>query len=77
MGQVACWDGRLPVGLEAYLPERLSESDLEALIDQVIEATGASSMKDMGSVMGRIKGEAQGRADMADVSAKVKARLAG
>lgn len=63
--------------LQSYLPERLSEADLDALIEQVIEATGASSMKDMGSVMGRIKGEAQGRADMADVSAKVKARLAG
>ena len=61
--------------LEAYLPEQLGEADLDALIDEAISATGAESIRDMGKVMGRIKAEAAGRADMGAVGAKVKARL--
>lgn len=63
--------------LEAYLPEPLGEDELAALIDAAIAATGATSMKDMGRVMAQLRAEAQGRADMAVLSARVKARLAG
>lgn len=62
--------------IQAYMPQPLSESELEQLIDTVLQETGAASMKDMGKVMGQVKGRAQGRADMGTVSAKVKARLA-
>lgn len=61
--------------LEPYLPEQLSEAELDALIDKAIQSTGASEMRDMGKVMGQLKPELQGRADMGAVSAKVKARL--
>jgi len=59
----------------AYLPAQLSESELDAMIQAAIAETGASSIKDMGKVMGIIKGKAQGRADMALVGARIKARL--
>lgn len=58
-----------------YLPQPLDESEINALVDAVIAATGAASMRDMGKVMGRLKSELQGRADMGNVSALVKARL--
>lgn len=61
--------------LKAYLPEPLGDVELAALIDDVIRETGASSIKDMGQVMGQIKARAQGRADMAQVSPQVRARL--
>jgi uncharacterized protein YqeY len=61
--------------LEAYLPEQLSEAELDAIIDAAISATGAESIRDMGKVMGQIKSQAAGRADMGAVGAKVKARL--
>jgi hypothetical protein len=63
--------------LKAYLPEPLSESECAALLDDVIGATGAASMKDMGKVMAEVRTRAQGRADMAALSALVKARLSG
>jgi len=63
--------------LKAYLPEPLDDATLDALIDEVIAATGASSPRDMGKVMNAIRGQAQGRADMGAVSQRVKARLAG
>lgn len=63
--------------LQPYLPEPLSEDALAELIDQVIAGTGASSMADMGKVMGQVKARAQGRADMGQVSSLVRARLAG
>ncbi|MDG1462149.1 MAG: GatB/YqeY domain-containing protein [Gammaproteobacteria bacterium] len=63
--------------LSAYLPEPLSDAELDALIERVVNDTGASSMKDMGKVMATIKSEAQGRADMGALSGKIKARLAG
>jgi uncharacterized protein YqeY len=59
----------------AYLPEPLSSDELQALITDAIAQTGASSMKDMGKVMGMVKSRAQGRADMGQVSAQVKALL--
>jgi len=61
--------------LDTYLPEQLSDSELDALIDEAISATGAESIRDMGKVMGQIKSKAAGRADMGAVGAKVKARL--
>ena len=61
--------------LETYLPEQLSDAELDAMIDEAISATGAESIRDMGKVMGQIKGKAAGRADMGAVGAKVKARL--
>jgi len=63
--------------LQAYLPSQLSGADLDALISEAIAASGAASVKDMGKVMAIIKGKAQGRADMAAVGAKIKARLGG
>ncbi len=61
--------------IETYLPERLSDDELDTLIDEVISATGAENIRDMGKVMGQIKSKAAGRADMGAVGAKVKARL--
>jgi uncharacterized protein YqeY len=61
--------------LQGYLPAQLSDTELDTLIQEAITATGASSIKDMGKVMGLIKGKAQGRADMGAVGAKIKARL--
>jgi len=61
--------------LEAYLPERLSDIELDALINEAISSTGAGSIRDMGKVMGQIKSKAAGRADMGNVGAKVKALL--
>ena len=63
--------------LKTYLPEQLSDAEIDALIEEAVQATGASSMKDMGKVMGQLKNKLQGRADMGAVSGKIKARLAG
>ena len=61
--------------LQDYLPEALSDEEIEDLIKSAIADTGASSMQDMGKVMGIVKGKAQGRADMGAVSGKIKAIL--
>ena len=61
--------------LKAWLPEPMDEGQVDALIDAVIAETGAESMRDMGKVMAAIKTQAQGRADMAAVSARVRSRL--
>jgi len=63
--------------LQGYLPSQLSDAEIDALIGQAIAATGAATIKDMGKVMGLIKSQAQGRADMAAVGAKIKAKLGG
>jgi uncharacterized protein YqeY len=63
--------------LSGYLPEPLGEAELADLIEAAITAAGATSMKDMGRVMTELRAVAQGRADMAVLSAQVKARLAG
>lgn len=62
--------------LSAYLPKQLSEEEVAAIIDEVIEATGAAGMAGMGKVMGAVKPKLAGRTDMSKVSALVKARLA-
>ena len=61
--------------LSAYLPARLSDAELDALIAEAITASGASSPKDMGKVMALVKTQSQGRADMGAVSARVKEKL--
>jgi len=61
--------------LQAYLPAQLSEAELDALITAAIAQAGASSIKDMGKVMGLVKGQAAGRADMGAVGARIKAKL--
>ena len=58
-----------------YLPEQLGEDKIVALIDAALEQTGASSIKDMGKVMGQLKPQLQGKADMGAVSALIKSRL--
>ena len=63
--------------IQEYLPQPLSDAEIETLIDDAIAATGATSMKEMGKVMGLLKPKVQGRADMGAVSAKIKARLGG
>jgi uncharacterized protein len=61
--------------INAYMPAPLVDDELDALINQAISETGAASIKDMGKVMAIIKAKAQGRADMAAVGARIKARL--
>jgi uncharacterized protein len=61
--------------IEEYLPAQLSEEEINTFIDNAISKTGADSIKDMGKVMGVLKGELQGRADMGKVSGLIKARL--
>jgi hypothetical protein len=62
---------------QAYLPQQLSDAELDDLIADAVTATGASSIKDMGKVMGVLKPKLQGRADMGKVGSKIKARLGG
>ncbi len=61
--------------IQTYLPEPLSELEIQELIQQAISATGAESMKDMGKVMAYIKPKAQGRADMGKISGLIKNAL--
>jgi uncharacterized protein YqeY len=61
--------------IKSYLPQSLSEEELKQLIDNAIQQTGATSSKDMGKVMGILKPQVQGRADMKQVSEQVKQRL--
>ena len=61
--------------LSQFLPEAMSEDELDSLIAQTIEAQGATSMKDMGKVMNSLRPIIAGRADPAQVSAKIKAQL--
>ncbi len=61
--------------IQHYLPEALTEDEINRLIDAAIAETGASDMKQMGQVMGTLKPRLQGRADMGQVSQLIKARL--
>ncbi|HJP49961.1 MAG TPA: GatB/YqeY domain-containing protein [Pseudomonadales bacterium] len=61
--------------LKEYMPEALDDAAVLAIIDQAIADSGASSMKDMGQLMGLIRPQVQGRADMGAVSAIVKEKL--
>jgi uncharacterized protein len=61
--------------LQAYMPAAMPEAEIAKLIDAAVRATGAASVKDMGKVMAAVKPQVAGRADMAQVSALIKARL--
>lgn len=61
--------------IREYLPEALSEAEINQLVEQTIASTGAASIKDMGKVMGMLKPKLQGRADMGQVSQLIKSRL--
>lgn len=63
------------VVIEGYLPEQLSADEIATMVNDVIAATNAESIRDMGKVMGQIKAKAAGRADIGAVSATVKERL--
>ena len=63
--------------LTGYLPAQLAASELDALIKEAIAATSATSMKEMGKVMGWLKPKVQGRADIGALSARIKAALGG
>ncbi|MBI2787003.1 MAG: GatB/YqeY domain-containing protein [Legionella longbeachae] len=61
--------------LKKYLPEPLSATEIEKMIDDAIASTAAAKMADMGKVMALLKPGLQGRADMAQVSSLIKAKL--
>ncbi|MFC3625493.1 GatB/YqeY domain-containing protein [Vogesella amnigena] len=63
--------------LQDYMPQQLSEAEIEAIIDAAIASSGAAGSKDMGKVVGAVKPQVAGRADMGAVSARIKAKLAG
>jgi uncharacterized protein YqeY len=62
---------------QAFLPKQLSAEEVDAIINEAVTATGAASIKDMGKVMGAVKPKLAGRADMGQVSARIKTRLGG
>jgi uncharacterized protein YqeY len=61
--------------IQEFLPEALSADEIAAIIDAAIAETGAESMRDMGKVMGKVKPQVQGRADVGQVSGLVKQKL--
>ncbi|MFU8838657.1 MAG: GatB/YqeY domain-containing protein [Thiohalomonadaceae bacterium] len=61
--------------IQTYLPAPLDEAELDNLINEAISSSGASGMQDMGKVMGQLRAKVQGRADMGEVSNRIKARL--
>ena len=61
--------------LQTYMPEPLSSEDVEKEIDSAIKAADAKSMKDMGTVMNAVKLKVSGKANMAEVSQKIKEKL--
>ena len=63
--------------IQDYLPEQLSDAEIDALIAEAISSSGATSMKDMGKVMGILKPKLAGRADMGKVSQIIKKQLSG
>ena len=65
------------VVIQSFLPEQLSADDITALIDEALASIEAKGMAAMGPLMGQLKPKLQGRADMAEVSKLIKAKLAG
>ncbi|WP_262967023.1 GatB/YqeY domain-containing protein [Methylobacter psychrophilus] len=63
--------------IQNFLPQALSEEEVDAMVSEAVIESGAESIKDMGKVMGLLKAKMQGRADMSVVSTKIKAALAG
>ena len=63
--------------IEAYMPQQMSQAEVDAIIAEAIAATGAKAPADMGKVMGVVKPKLAGRADMGKVSGLIKGKLAG
>ena len=63
--------------IQAYMPAQLSDAELDQLVADAVKASGAASIKDMGKVMGILKPQVQGKADMGAVSARIKSKLGG
>jgi uncharacterized protein YqeY len=63
--------------IQSYLPEPLADAEIDALIAQAVQSTGASSVREMGAVMAQLRPQLQGRADMSLVSARIKTALGG
>ena len=63
--------------IQDFLPQALREEEIQAMVSDAVIKSGAESVKDMGKVMGLLKAQMQGRADMSVVSAKIKAALTG
>jgi uncharacterized protein YqeY len=63
--------------ISGYLPKQMSEAEMQSAIASAVAETGASGMKDMGKVIGVLRGKYAGQMDMAKASALVKAKLAG
>jgi len=61
--------------IQSYLPAQLSDAELDALIAEAMATTGATTIKDMGKVMGIVKSKAAGRVDMGAVGARIKQKL--
>jgi uncharacterized protein YqeY len=61
--------------VQSYLPAQMSDAELDAMIAEAIAATGATTVKDMGKVMGIVKSKAAGRADLGAVGARIKQKL--
>ncbi|MDT0634719.1 GatB/YqeY domain-containing protein [Spectribacter hydrogenoxidans] len=74
-GELADAEAAEVVVLETYLPDALSDQELADMVAAAVTQSGAQSMQDMGKVMGILKPQVQGRADMGAVSAAVKNRL--
>jgi uncharacterized protein YqeY len=62
--------------IQSYLPQQLSDAEINTMIEAAVRETGAANVKDMGKVMGILKPKMQGRADMSKVSGLIKAKLA-
>ena len=73
---VAIEEAEIPV-IQDFLPQALTETEIDSMISSAVTESGATSVKDMGQVMALLKTQMQGRADMAVVSAKIKAALTG
>ena len=63
--------------IQDFLPQALTEQEIDAMVSEAVTESGAESIKDMGKVMALLKAKMQGRADMSVVSVKIKAALAG
>jgi uncharacterized protein YqeY len=61
--------------IQEFLPQALSEEEIDSIVNEAIEKTAASSIKDMGKVMGLVKPQIVGRADMGEISGRIKSLL--
>lgn len=73
---VAIEEAEIPV-IQDFMPQALTETEIDAMVKDAVAESGAESVKDMGKVMALLKSKMQGRADMSAVSLKIKAALAG